>query len=251
MGIPCRLISGAPLGDGNGNDSGYIRIYEWNGVSYDLMGSSIDGAAAGDEFGTSVAVSGDGLRIAVGAPHNAGNGADAGHVQIYELSGTTWSQLGSDIEGETAGDLSGSSVSMNHDGSRVSIGSIGITTGRVRVYELSGTTWSKMGSDIDGDVSGDEFGTSVSLSSDGSRIGIGAAKNNGSTGSTSVYEWTGVFWTQVSINLDGDGLADLSGNSVSLSSDGTQIAIGSPENDFFVSNVNSGSVAVFEIRSRW
>ena len=56
-------------------------------------------------------------------------------------NGTSWNQLGSDIDGEAAGDFSGESVSMNAAGERVAIGAIrnngnGYRSGHVRVYQL-------------------------------------------------------------------------------------------------------------------
>ena len=44
------------------------------------------------------------------------------HVRIYEYSNSSWTQLGSDIDGEAQGDYSGTSVSMNSAGDRVAIG---------------------------------------------------------------------------------------------------------------------------------
>jgi len=68
------------------------------------LGADIDGEAAGDQSGTSVSLSSDGTRVAIGAPYNDGNGFIAGHVRIYEDSAGTWVQLGSDIDGEAAYD---------------------------------------------------------------------------------------------------------------------------------------------------
>ena len=87
----------------------------------------------------------------------------SGHVRVYEYSGGSWSQLGSDIDGEDAGDYSGR-VSMNSDGDRVAIGASGndgngSASGHVRVYEYSGGSWSQLGSDIDGEAVYDNFGS--------------------------------------------------------------------------------------------
>ena len=46
----------------------------------------------------------DGTIVAIGAALNDGNGGSSGHVRVYEYSGSSWSQLGSDIDGEAAGD---------------------------------------------------------------------------------------------------------------------------------------------------
>jgi len=124
------------------------------------LGSDIDGEAAGDYFGTSVSINSAGDRIAIGADYNDGTATDAGHVRVYEYSNSSWSQLGSDIDGEAAGDYSGMSVSMDSDGDRVAIGATsndatGNSAGHVRVYEYSNSSWSQLGSDIDGVASVD------------------------------------------------------------------------------------------------
>ena len=58
----------------------------------------------------------------LGLHGNDGNGSSSGHVRIYEYSGSSWSQLGGDIDGEAADDSSGSSVSLSSDGTKVAIG---------------------------------------------------------------------------------------------------------------------------------
>ena len=42
-----------------------------------------------------------GALVAIGAS-NDGNGTNAGHVRIYKNISGTWTQLGSDIDGEAA-----------------------------------------------------------------------------------------------------------------------------------------------------
>ena len=87
-------------------------------------------------------------------------------------------QKGSDIDGEASNDYSGGSVSLSSNGSIVAIGASGndgngSNSGHVRVYEYSsdGTpNWTQKGSDIDGAAAGDGFGSSVSLSADGSKL---------------------------------------------------------------------------------
>ena len=88
------------------------------------LGADTDGESAADRSGYSVSLSSDGLTVAIGAPLNDGNGSNSGHVRIYNYdTGTsTWTQVGSDIDGELSGDISGCSVSMSSDGSTVAIG---------------------------------------------------------------------------------------------------------------------------------
>ena len=132
---------GAHGNDGNGIDSGHVRLYAWNGSSWVQRGSDIDGEAAGDQSGWSVSLSADGSVVAIGAHLNDGNGIDSGHVRLYAWNGSSWVQRGSDIDGEAAGDLSGWSVSLSADGSVVAIGTPynsnnGGLAGHVRVYQL-------------------------------------------------------------------------------------------------------------------
>ena len=109
-------------------------------VDYLPLGNDIDGEAAGDQSGYSVSLSSDGKILAVGAIFNDGNGADAGHVRVYERDANGWTQLGIDIDGEAAGDQSGYSVSLSSDGKILAIGAIfndgtGSDAGHVRVYQ--------------------------------------------------------------------------------------------------------------------
>ena len=50
---------------------------EPTGPKWKQVGTDIDGEASGDSSGSSVAMSADGKRIAVGAGSNDGNGSDA------------------------------------------------------------------------------------------------------------------------------------------------------------------------------
>jgi hypothetical protein len=148
------------------------------------VGLDIDGEAASDYFGSSVALSSDGIVVAVGGSMNDGAGSDSGHVRVYENTGSAWVQLGSDIDGEETGDYSGGSVALSSDGTVIAIGGclndgVGAEAGHARVYQYSGSSWVQLGSDIDGEAAGDEFGFSIALSSDGTVVAVGGWKNDG------------------------------------------------------------------------
>ena len=120
-----RIAIGAISNTGvNGYASGHTRIYQWNGLSWYPLGLDIDGEAALDNSGCSVSLNALGDRVAIGALYNSGNGYNSGHTRIYQLTGTTWTQMGSDIKGKADGDYSGNSVSLNALGDRVAIGVI-------------------------------------------------------------------------------------------------------------------------------
>ena len=221
---------GAPLNDGNGSDSGNARIYEYDQFSENWiqLGNTINGEMAGDHAGEALSISSDGRTIAIGAPKNNGNGSDSGHTRIFQYDSTSksWVQLGADIDGEAAADRSGYSVSLSADGLSVAIGSPNKHT-RVFQYSSASANWVQLGADIDGEAAGDNSGVSVSLSSDGSRVAIGADLNNG-RGHTRIYEYNSgsANWVQLGADIDGEAVHDMSGNSVSISGDGSRVAIG-------------------------
>lgn len=81
-----RLVVGLRQRDGNGTDSGTTRVYDWNGSAWAQIGTDITGSASYDYSGSGVAISGDGSRIAVGAPGNDDGGSGAGQVRVFEAT---------------------------------------------------------------------------------------------------------------------------------------------------------------------
>jgi len=233
------LAIGATNNDGNGNDAGHVRVYQYSAGNWIKIGSDIDGENAGNYFGVSVDLNADGTILAIGATGNDGNGNSAGHVRVFQDSSNYWIQIGSDIDGENAGDHSGYSVSLNADGTILAVGATGNDgngndAGHVRIYQYSSNNWTQTGSDIDGETVGDNSGCAVSLSADGSIVAIGALGNDGNgndAGQIRVYQYSASNWTQIGSDIDGDVTNDYFGSAVSLSADGSIVAIGAPEND--------------------
>jgi HYR domain/Secretion system C-terminal sorting domain len=244
-----RVAIGAYRNDGNGGDSGHVRVYEYNGANWVQLGTDIDGEAAGDNSGISVSFNAAGTRVAIGAYFNDENGGDSGHVRVYEYNGANWVQLGTDIDGEAAGDNSGFKVSFNDAGTRVAIGADVNDghSGHVRVYEYNGANWVQLGTDIDGEAAEDHSGYSVSFNAAGTRVAIGAHLNDGNGGDSGhvrVYEYNGANWVQLGTDIDGEAAGDNSGRSVSFNDAGTRVAIGAYFNDG--NGGDSGHVRVYE-----
>ena len=107
----------------------------------------------------------------------------------------------------------------------------------MRIYQRnSDDTWEQVGFDIDGEAAFDQCGHSVSLSADGSTVAIGALYNDGNvfdSGHVRIYRLNAVTnaWEQIGADIDGEAAGDNSGASVSLSADGSTVAIGATEND--------------------
>jgi hypothetical protein len=247
---------GAPYNNGTDSDAGHVRVYDWNTSNgWTKRGLDINGEAAGDYSGRSVSLSSDGNTVAIGAPYNNGIGSDAGHVRVFywntDITPNEWTKRGLDIDGEAQYDYIGSSVSLDASGNTLAIGApqnnnTGSDAGHVRVYKWNGSSWTKRGLDIDGEAANDNSGHSVSLSSDGNTVAIGAVGNDGSgsnAGHVRVYDWDESSWTKRGLDIDGEAANDFSGWSVSLSSDGNMVAIGAIGNDGAGSS--AGHVRVF------
>jgi hypothetical protein len=136
---PKKLAIGAAFSDGNGGNSGHVRVFTWSGSAWVQKGSDIDGEAAGDFSGWSISLSDDGNTLAIGAKNNDGNGGNSGHVRVFTWNGSAWVHKGADIDGEAAGDFSGKSVSLSDDGNTLAIGAHwndgnGSDSGHVRVF---------------------------------------------------------------------------------------------------------------------
>jgi len=244
------------------SNQGRVQIYQYNSTTstWAQLGVDLVGYTTNHYSGRSVSLSADGLTVAIGEDFYS---EARGRVRVYEYNGTsTWNQVGTDIVGEYS-DFMGKSVSLSSDGSIVAIGGLkgtSINRGIVRVYEYSSVNdgWTKLGGDIDGENTSDqsgsgESGQSVSLSSDGLTVAIGAKYNDGTTGTSSddrghvrVYQYNSnkidpvtdqdssdfgpVGWNRLGQDIDGETTYSLSGGSVSLSSDGSIVAIGAMNN---------------------
>ena len=150
---------------------------------------------------------------------------------------TLFTQRGNDIDGVPSS-YSGHAVSLSDDGTVLAIGAPQdddmATTQATRVLCLEWHCQVQRGNDIDADKAEDHSGYSVSLSSDGSVVAIGAYQADGNgedSGLTRIYAWNGTAWVQRGSDIDGEAAGDQSGSSVSLSGDGNTIAIGAQSND--------------------
>ena len=145
----------------------------WSTLQWRQQGIAIAGDSADDVAGRSVAISGDGSTLVVGAPRKYGNGLSAlgtydrpGYVKVYykqfDLSGWKW-KLVETFTGKEVGDLFGTSVSMSEDGKTLAIGAPGDWNdqdmpGYTRVYTRKNDKWVQLGEDIEGEALGDRSG---------------------------------------------------------------------------------------------
>lgn len=223
---------------GSNASQGKVLSYWRSGSSWTTAsGSSMyasDGAA-NDTFGVAVALNYDGSTAIIGATGKSLN-RGAAYVFKYTYGFFQWSQQSEILawDGVAADDF-GRSVALSSDGNIALVGSDNATVnthlwqGAAYTFTRSGTTWSnglKLTSS-DG-ASGDWFGNSVALTSDGRMALIGAthATLYGRSAQGAAYIFNGSnFSRQQKLTSDGSA-SDTFGTAVAMSSDGVMMVIG-------------------------
>ena len=108
-------IIGAHYDDANGNDSGSAYIFKRDSENWDYQDKLIaSDAAVGDNFGTSVSISGD--QAIATAPEDDDYGASSGSAYIFKRNGTSWTERAklTPADGSTT-DRFGASASISGD----------------------------------------------------------------------------------------------------------------------------------------
>ena len=241
-------LIGARRDDENGDNSGSAYIFRFDGSKWieetKLLPS--DGTS-GDEFGSSVAISGD-LAI-VGAEWKDLVGPDMGAAYVFRFDGANWNQekqlLPTDLA-STHHDHFGYSVAIS--GESALIGApyhegTGNNSGLVYAYRFDGSDWIEEARLLPADIAaGDFFGISVAISRNVAVMGASSNGAMGVTGSAYVYRFNGSNWLEETKLLPSDGAADdMFGWSVSASSE--TLVIGARDDDD--NGSKSGSAYVF------
>lgn len=184
------LAVGSDGNDDNGSNSGHVRVFENVNGTWTQIGNAINGEATNDDSGANISLNAAGNILAIGAIGNDGNGSFSGHTRVYENNSDVWEQIGGDIDGETPGDLSGISVSLNATGNVLAVGSQlndgnGENAGHARIFLNQNGNWIQVGDDIEGTSNGDFLGIAVSLNEDGSTVAVGGSFGNNTQGANS------------------------------------------------------------------
>jgi len=149
------------------------------------------------------------------------------------------------MEGDEELGRYGSSVSISSDGSVVAVSAKdaknedGVDTGAVYLYSMSkegedNTTSLTLLQVLYGESSKDEFGNTVALSQDGSRLVVGSRGENDQMGAARIYEFeereeVASSWTLMNGGaIIGAYPSGRTGFALSISHDGNVVAIGSP-----------------------
>lgn len=220
-----------------------VSVYKINNGTWEQIGQSI---SENSNNLRSLAFSLDGSVFAFSTSASGENTEIKGFVSIYRNISNNWIKIGDIIEGEDDESDFGASLSLNTDGSIVAIGGDTYnlsSTGFVKIYENISDQWTQIGKTIRGEEVGDACGTSVSLSSDGSFVAVGAGYNQNWTGHIRVFHNNDGKWRQIGNDINGESVSSLFGGSVSLSQDGLVVAGGAIWGDGTVPR--SGQVGVY------
>jgi hypothetical protein len=242
-----------------GNAPGHIGVYRYNETAsvWDAVGGEIfDTIGEGSvRFGSSVAISADGMTVAGGSGYSRSvpdiNGISdplAGRAQVNMYENGRWVQKGQSFVGTQCRSL-GWSTALSGDGNRWVVGTpdvagsgdarcndidYGSKRGIVQVFDfVNGGEWAQVGSVITGSQPGSQLGQAVAISRNGLRI---AAFSQGIAETDPYYQ---VFeqdafgsWVQMGGNIVVESaVATSSTNTLALSASGNRIVITNKRRD--------------------
>jgi hypothetical protein len=253
------LLVGAAGNDTTaGEDAGSAYVFAgWDGLWLFQTNLTAGDASAFDNFGQSVALSGDSALIgAMG--DDIGMTLNAGSAYVFLRSSNVWNQqarLNANPLGQN--DFFGHSVAISGDTSLVGTSAAdttaGVDSGAAFVFTRAGSTWSQQAQLTASDAAaGDQFGIYVALA--GSTAIIAAPQDDhpgaANAGSTYVFMRKGSTWTQEAKLLANDGAAgDLFGSSIAIS--GNTVLVGATCDDGLDTlgevAMNQGGVYVFRL----
>ena len=277
--------------DTSAAQSGAVYIFTRSGTTWTQQAYVKASNTASDaHFGGGLTLSSDGSTLIVGAPHEAsgatGIGGDqydtsaggAGAAYVFRRTGATWAQVAyvkasntRKGDGAQQGGGFGASIASSSDGSTFVVGAYNessgasgidgnqsdasaLSAGAAYVFRRTGTIWAQeayvKASNSRG-ASG--FGGAVALSSDGSKLAVGATGDSSAAtgvdgnqmdtsapfaGAAYVFTRSGVTWAQSAyVKASNTRPQNSFGGAVALSSDGRRLVVGSE-------NERSGAIGI-------
>jgi len=199
----------------SGENGGIAKVYEFDETSLDWqqMGDDIAIVSSGDFAGKSLALSRDGLTVAVGAPYSdvvidniTKQSIGSVHTYRFDELVKEWIPLGV-LTGDRPLMSFGNAIDLSKDGNIVAVGNSDSLKRyqKVQIFEYVevNSTWNQLGQDIKSDGSlKSYFGITLSLSDDGKSLAIGSpgASRKGdadssyvmsNAGMTEIYKYVG------------------------------------------------------------
>jgi len=240
---------------------GRVQVFDYDETSkvWNQVGLDIDGEEETNAAGKGIALSPDGMSIAVGSPFkDNSNGVRAGQVKVFKYKDNRWVQFGLSIPGEAEFNAFGSSISYSgrdiiaigaplNDGANNDFEN----SGHVRVMKYKGGDWHQLGQDIDNSFPYAQFGATnaLSISRSGKRVAVGGRGANtwmSPRGVVRVFDYkkSSKQWVQVGQDLYGDNAYDQFGYSVGLSLKGDTLSAGAAN-----ANADKGYARIFKLQN--
>ena len=206
---------------------------------------------AGEQFGKSVAISGNGLIMAVGCPYATYGGvANKGSVSIFKQDNGSWvNEATLSWSLATASTQFGHAVALSYDGSYLVVGAPAYltNTGRVIVFNRSSAgTWNEVNSYAPATIATSSyFGYSVDIDRDGTRFIAGMYGYSSARGRANIFYRTDTtFKEEAQLSSSDLATTDWLGYAVSISGDGSKAIVCARYEDPTI-GTNAGSAYPF------
>ena len=223
-------LVGAPF-DGSA-DAGAAWAFTRNNGTWAPLGSALTGDPAAG-FGSSVALSQDGVTALIGGRSDAGG---KGAAWVFTSNGSAFAQQArlTASADEAGNGAFGSSVALSADGNTALIGGPSdnihqVGQGAAWVFTRLNSIWGEQAKFTGSDAGmSSNFGSGVALSSDGNLALVGGEVDGGGTGAAWAFARSGSTWAQQGSKLTGQGenLVGRFGHSVALAADGQTALVG-------------------------
>ena len=214
--------------------TGLLFLADAAAAQYAQQGTKLVGAGAVGlvHQARSVAISGDGNTVIVGAP---GDSSNAGGAYVFTRTAGVWSPQGGKLLGTGAVGAAGQgmSVGISADGNTAIVGgpNDASSLGAAWVFIRSGGVWMQQGTKLvgTGATGGAQQGFSVAMSGDASTALVGG-NNDHPAGAMWVFTRVAGMWLQQGNKLVGTGgsAASDQGQAVAISADGNTAVVGAP-----------------------
>jgi hypothetical protein len=215
--------------------AGHAYVMKYENGAFQNVGQKLQGSIANDKLGSFFGISGDGLTLFVS------HSLPTYELKIYKFINNSWTHTSS-ISGFGYAQFQG--VKMTDDGNTIISYQSGSTsqTAKINVFKFNGTSWVHSQFDTIGIY---QYASNLDISSDGSTIAVSNYQQNlnvigtGFTnGRTAIYKFDGTSWNLYGGFIEGPSALRW-GWKISLSNDGTKIAISTAWNSLSGTNQNA------------
>lgn len=240
-----RIVVGSPGDNHQGNFTGSMYVFEWNGNSWIETKIIASDAVSSHGFGQVVNIHGD--MIITGATLDDDNGSNAGSAYAYEWDGTTWNETKFLASDGSSDDFFGVGLAIHEN--RIVIGANsdddnGSNSGSIYVYDRNGASWTETKIIASDGAIDDFFGANIDLDADRIIVSSVLDDDNGTnSGSVYLFDWNGSTWIQTKLIASDGAIDDKFGAGLAVLGD--RIAVGAFFDDD--NGLDSGSAYIYDL----